>query len=336
MITSAQRAGAVRQLLSRAESVANRDVADLLGVSAATAQRVLRAMVDDDLLRVTGRGRSARYTLKPVRRRYPLPPAADESVIWDQVEEELERLTPLNKVERDVLRYAATEMINNAIDHSGGSRLQVSAHVSAGHVEVEIQDNDVGALKRARAGMPTLTPREVVLELEKGKLTTDPARHTGQGLFFTSKAVSRFKLESEGVAWIVDNALADSAIASSTLTQGTRITLTLVLGQTKPLKDTFDAWTDPETLRFHRTRTTVHLAQTGTTFVSRSEAKRVAARLEAFQEVIVDFDQVELVGQGFCDELFRVWATAHPRTTLLPVRMNDDVAFMVQRARTPG
>jgi hypothetical protein len=49
--------------------------------------------------------------------------------------------------------------------------------------------------------------------------------------------------------------------------------------------------------------------------------------------VTLDFSGVEVVGQSFCDELFRVFARAHPAIALEPVGMNEPVAFMVARAR---
>jgi len=39
------------------------------------------------------------------------------------------------------------------------------------------------------------------------------------------------------------------------------------------------------------------------------------------------------VGQGFCDEVFRVFAAAHPEVVLVPTGMNESVSFMVRRAR---
>mgnify|MGYP002813287972 FL=1 len=49
--------------------------------------------------------------------------------------------------------------------------------------------------------------------------------------------------------------------------------------------------------------------------------------------MVLDFSGVEVVGQGFCDEVFRVFAHRHPEVTLEPVGMNEAVAFMVARAQ---
>jgi hypothetical protein len=77
------------------------------------------------------------------------------------------------------------------------------------------------------------------------------------------------------------------------------------------LEDVFAAYTDPATLEFLRTRATIKLATLGVVLVSRSEAKRLVLRLTEFRHVTLDFSGVEVVGQGFCDEVFRV---LHART----------------------
>jgi hypothetical protein len=90
-------------------------------------------------------------------------------------------------------------------------------------------------------------------------IRSDPARHSGEGLFFSSKAVSRFRLESQKNAWIVDNVIGDSAIGPSTVSRGTSVRLEVVRGRTPCLVEVFAAYADPESLRFARTRATVKL-----------------------------------------------------------------------------
>ena len=85
-----------------------------------------------------------------------------------------------------------------------------------------------------------------------------------------------------------------------------------------------------------KTRTVVRLFAIGTEFVSRSQAKRLVHGLDKFREVVLDFKGVDLVGQGFADEVFRVWAREHPDVKLIPTDMNDAEAFMVERAIRKG
>ena len=64
--------------------------------------------------------------------------------------------------------------------------------------------------------------------------------------------------------------------------------------------------------------------------VSRSQARRVIQRFERFREVLLDFEGVESIGQGFADEIFRVFKNEHPAVTLTVVRAGSAVARMIQ------
>jgi hypothetical protein len=46
---------------------------------------------------------------------------------------------------------------------------------------------------------------------------------------------------------------------------------------------------------------------------------------------VLDFRGVESVGQGFVDEVFRVFATAHPEVRLVPANISPPVEFMITR-----
>jgi STAS-like domain of unknown function (DUF4325) len=102
----------------------------------------------------------------------------------------------------------------------------------------------------------------------------------------------------------------------------------------RKLAEVFAAFTDD--LEFAKTRVVIKLFAIGTRFVSRSEARRVALGLERFREVVLDYRGVEEVGQGFVDELYRVWAIAHPGIRLTSIGANRAVAFMLKRAGVAG
>ena len=231
---------------------------------------------------------------------------------------------------RKILGYAFTEMLNNAIDHSRGMSVAVSVRRAGNRLLTVIEDDGIGVFANLveQIGLPDAVA--AIQELSKGKLTTDPSRHTGQGIFFTSKVVDVFSLAANGIEWIVDNLRDDIAIARSDVSLGTRVTLNIDLGTDRNLAAVFDEFSSVDG-GFNRTRPVVKLFEIGTEFVSRSEAKRLAARLDQFAEVELDFEGVDGVGQGFVDELFRVWAAENPATTLIPIRMNAEVARAVGR-----
>jgi anti-sigma regulatory factor (Ser/Thr protein kinase) len=323
----------VRRLVDRRGEIQNRDVVRAFSVSPATAHRLLQALATGGILERRGKGRAARYRLRALRRRFRRA-GLDEHRAWEGLAGDVARIRPLTPEAGRSLAYAASEILNNAVDHSGGRSVEVAVDFERGGATVAtVRDDGIGVFRRVCEDFGYATPHDAIVQLEKGKLTSDPARHSGEGLFFSSKAVTRFRLESQGTAWVVDNQVRDSAIAPSDVRRGTRVRLEVLPGHTPRLEDVFAAYTDPKSLRFTRTRATIKLAGLGKTLVSRSEAKRLVARLSDFEHVTLDFSGVEVVGQGFCDEVFRVFARAHPKIAFEPTGMNDTVAFMVNRAR---
>jgi anti-sigma regulatory factor (Ser/Thr protein kinase) len=270
--------------------------------------------------------RSRRATLR-FERAYDLVGLAEDEV-WTHVRAALfPDDSPPNP--RRIAAYAFTEMLNNAIDHSGGTTATVIATRDAERVLFTVSDDGVGVFARLIERFGMADGLEAIQELHKGKLTTAPTAHTGEGIFFTSKLVDVFSLSANGLQWIVDNERDDVAVRDRATAPGTRVDFEIRLDTSRQAKDVFDAFAGDD--GFVRTRTTIRLFELGTEFVSRSEAKRVASRLEQFREVEVDFAGVDGVGQGFVDELFRVWAAEHPGTRLIPTRMNEEVRFMVER-----
>jgi anti-sigma regulatory factor (Ser/Thr protein kinase) len=285
----------------------------------------------------TVRSALARLAANPVVPRWEAPdwsatlPLAglQEDVVWRDVLVEAlqDRLT---QEARAIANYAFTEMLNNAIDHSGARTVDLALWIGKLEARFEIVDQGRGALPHLQERLGLMDVYDALGELTKGKTTTDPDRHTGEGIFFTSKAVDVFTLESGGLRWTVDNVRQDQAVGMSDISEGTRVRWELDPATTASLGDVFGQYTDAEH-RFSRTRTVVRLFGLGVRFVSRSEAKRLMRGLERFREVELDFSGVEEVGQGFVDEVFRVWPQQHRDTVVTPTGMTGPVEFMVRR-----
>jgi anti-sigma regulatory factor (Ser/Thr protein kinase) len=255
-----------------------------------------------------------------------------EDTVWRELVADLLQ-DRLSVEARSITNYAFTGMLNNAIDHSGATTASARVWIARFELRFEIRDHGRGALPHLQHELRLNDAFDALGELTKGKTTTDPERHTGEGIFFTSKAVDVFTLESAGLRWTVDNLRGDQAVGASGVEHGTRIRCELDPETTRSLADVFAAYTEDH--EFTRTRTTVRLFGYGVRFVSRSEAKRLMRGLERFTHVLVDFSGVEEVGQGFVDEVLRVWPGQHPGTRVEPVGMTGAVEFMVRRG-LPG
>jgi len=140
----------------------------------------LRRLIYEKSLTETGETRKRIYKLAPLlewRRVYKIVPELEEHVVWDTDISPVLGLVPENV--RDIWHYGFTEMLNNAKDHSEGTTISVRISKTAVATEMIISDDGIGIFKKIQQAFDLPDQRYAILELAKGKLTTDPARHTG-------------------------------------------------------------------------------------------------------------------------------------------------------------
>lgn len=97
----------------------------------------------------------------------------------------------------------------------------------------------------------------------------------------------------------------------------------------------FNQFSDPDIdPSFHKTMISVKLMQfEGQKLMSRSQARRLLARVDHFKEAVLDFEDVVIIGQAFADEIFRVFQNEHPEIKLIPVNMHPDVERMIRHVK---
>jgi anti-sigma regulatory factor (Ser/Thr protein kinase) len=304
------------------------------GLSRQVANGYLQGLVRDGLIEATGttRGRTYRLrTLEEAERTYPRD-GLDEDRVWRELIKPAMSELPDNV--RNVWHYGATEMINNAIDHSGSPSVRVQVRRNAFETEVTVVDEGEGIFLKIQRALALSDPRESILELAKGKLTTAPAHHTGEGIFFTSRVMDLFEIESHHLRFSHQPRTDDRIVEHTADTPGTRVRMRLANDSPRTMLEVFSQFTDgSDDPTFDRTVVPLRLAQhEGDRLVSRSQAKRVANRFERFKRVELDFSGIEEIGQAFADELFRVYAREHPDIRITPVNTVPAVAQMIRRA----
>jgi anti-sigma regulatory factor (Ser/Thr protein kinase) len=254
-----------------------------------------------------------------------------EDKIWrEHIRQHLEDVSS-NVLE--ICHYGFTEMVNNAIEHSAGSTLFITLERSPTKIELCIEDNGVGIFNKIQKQFNLDDPLHTILELAKGKLTTDPEHHSGEGIFFTSRMFDRFVILSghlffthneTGGDWILEN--------QEKNVRGTFITLVINPHSTRMTQQVFDAYTSEDDYGFSKTRVPVSLARYGDeNLISRSQAKRLLTRFERFKEIVLDFDRVDTIGQAFADEIFRVFQRQNPQVRLTPVNTSEQIQKMISR-----
>jgi anti-sigma regulatory factor (Ser/Thr protein kinase) len=276
---------------------------------------------------------SAAYTAQVdsiLRHHLSLALPFDEFRVWgQQIRPELER-GGVEKACLDVLEYVCTELLNNVVDHSGARKTEVAFDWNAASVVMRIDDDGTGAFEVVRQVHGLASLQDAALLLPKGKVTSDPQRHTGEGLFFSARACEWFFLQSGSIGlslrarggWIFESPNEEVS--------GTRVRAHLSRQQVPDLKMLFDEFCPQPELRF--TRTVVHvglLRHADGELVSRSQGKRLVLGLDKFLSVTFDFNGVQHMQQGFADEVFRVWKDAHPGIQIDVVNAAADVKRML-------
>jgi anti-sigma regulatory factor (Ser/Thr protein kinase) len=306
------------------------------GITRQAVNKHLQKLTAEHALAEAGKTRNRTYGLAPMlewRRAYKITPDLAEDVVWtNDIRMALDAL-PDNVM--NIWHHGFTEMFNNAIDHSGGSEIVVYLRKTATDSQIVITDDGVGIFKKIQTALNLLDERHAILELSKGKLTTDPKHHSGEGIFFTSRMFDSFEILSGGVYfshefgkpedWLLERANPES---------GTAVFMKLHNHTARTAKKVFDKYTSGDDFGFNKTVVPVKLAQYGNDkLISRSQAKRLLARIELFKTVMLNFDGVDSIGQAFADEIFRVFATQHPEVELLVMRANSEVKRMISRIR---
>lgn len=239
----------------------------------------------------------------------------------------------MNQNIRQICQYGFTEMVNNAIDHSGSKDLKINLSIDDCELRFDIVDTGVGIFVKVQKDLGLDDPKHSVLELVKGKFTSDPQKHSGEGIFFTSRIFDRFSIRSGQLLFL--GGLDEDRILEEpgeNEINGTTVTMMIRKDSSLLLADVFNEYADPDTrLGFHKTAVSLKLMECdGDLLMSRSQAKRLVARFDRFLEVILDFSGIDMVGQGFADELFRVFANAHPQVNLRPVNYGKNVENMIR------
>ncbi len=297
----------------------------------------LHRLISERALNESGQTRNRIYRIVPQiewDRVYDTATGLEEDVVWRN--DIVPVLTPMPGNISDIWHYGFTEMFNNAINHSGGSEIYVKLQKTAGYTKMSISDNGIGIFKKIQTELKLLDERHAIFELHKGKLTTDPKHHTGEGIFFTSRMFDEFDILSGGVYF--GHIFGDShdwIAERDRFKHGTSVWMKIDNHTSRTVAKVFDQFSSADDFGFNKTVVPVKLAQYGNEkLISRSQAKRLLARIELFKTVIFDFTDIESIGQAFADEIFRVFANQHQDIQLLVNDANLAVGRTIERAKS--
>lgn len=312
-----------------------RHYAERFGISRVSANKYIQKLETEGW--IARSGPSTHPVFSPGYKRrvsnvYPLS-GLEEDVAWEADFKPFSLLAPNV---HQIANHGFTEMMNNAVDHSGGKSVFAWMNQDENNLTIIISDDGIGIFAKITKALNLPDMRQSLFELSKGKLTTDPSKHTGEGVFFTSRMFDIYEISANGLKFNHSDDLPNDWLLEEKgiFEGGTTVHMRISLTSQRSVNDVFSQFTDaPEDFGFSKTVVPMKLARYGDEqLVSRSQAKRLIARFDRFRIVVLDFNGIQEIGQAFADELFRVYGTAHPEVELLPKNMTEQVQRMWLRS----
>lgn len=323
----------IQKFLSDHEKFTSSELVKELKISRQSVAKHLKKMVREGTISKAGSTRSAMYSSKPVQ---PTETSIvlvkkiknlQEDLVFEEINLRLGLRKKINANAFTISNFSFCEMLNNAIDHSQSDSVKILFSVNSDGLRFEIQDAGIGIFFNVQKKFALQSEHEALAHVMKGKQTTDPKKHSGQGIFFTSKIADQLQFQSHQIEITFDNLKKDVFVKQIRKITGTRVIFELSKNTKKKIKKLFDQYTNQD-YEFDKSRVTVHLSKEEE-FLSRSQARRLLIGLEKYKRIVFDFKGVNSIGQAFADEIFRVFQNLYPNIELAWINTNETVNFMI-------
>lgn len=335
------------KLIRQKGKITSGEITSFVGVSRQYVNMVISELIAEDHVIKIGGTRSAFYVTKEYVTKHPaVVPAVfkktyknqslEEHKVLLDIEAGFPKLMQLSENVRSIFTFAFSEMFNNAIEHSQSKVITVEVSVKGNELLFVVSDSGIGVFRNIMKKRKLETEIQAIQDLLKGKTTTMPKSHSGEGIFFTSKSGDLFILDSFGYRLDISTEKSDVSIHHvSFKKRGTKVVFSIRTDSDRHLNEVFKKYTNFATegdYGFDKTEIRVKLYTTGGIHISRSQARRILVGLEKFKIIVFDYEQVPMVGQAFADEVYRVFQKLHPHIRLENEHMNEGVQFMIERA----
>ncbi|MFH0797281.1 MAG: DUF4325 domain-containing protein [Candidatus Omnitrophota bacterium] len=318
-------------------TVSGGELSELLGISRQAINKHLKSLIQRGVVAKEGNTKGTIYRIagkiKPQRkfRKICVLKDLEEDRVFKEVELFLNLGGNLRENVLDIVNYVFTEILNNAIEHSKSEKCGVEVCLSEYQCRFTIRDYGIGIFHSIYTKFNLPDENSAMGELIKGKITTMREKHTGEGVFFSSKSGDSVLFRSHKINLGFDNMKQDVFVEEKKFINGTEVTFNISRSSRRRLAEIFKQYAPEEfDYGFEKTRVFVKLFQKD--YVSRSEAKRLLAGLDRFKEIVLDFKDVKSIGQGFADETFRVFRRQHPDIVIKTENLSPLISPVIKHA----
>lgn len=304
-----------------------------LSLSKNTVTKYINELIQSGQLLRTKTGRFPAYALPITEKTFSFQCAdtKSEEDVWRTI------LPFVEKQPREVaqiLDYSFLEICNNVLEHSEAKQFTVKVEKSFVKLRITIADDGIGIFTKIKNDLHLWDEAQAIIELSKGKFTSNPQSHSGEGIFFSSKLCDLFAIFSGNLSYSPQETIPADLVPPQPV-QGTTVVFTIYFNTQKKAQEIFAefAGSDVDEPQFKTIIQLRFMEQEGIALTSRSQARRLLNRLEKFTCAVFDFSGVHFIGQAFADEIFRVYPTKNPRTELQYINANADIENMIAHVR---
>ena len=183
----------IKNLLTNKKRITSAEITRHFGFTRQYANQVLRIMMNAGEIVKFGSTRGAFYTLPEfidelgpsvIKRRFKNEDVKEREV-FDSLVSAFPAFRAAPENIRSIVYYAFSKMLNNAIEHSKSKNIEAEIGNDGGLIRFAVNDFGIGVFRNVMHKRNLKSELEAMQDLLKGKVTTDPKAHTGEGIFFT-------------------------------------------------------------------------------------------------------------------------------------------------------
>ena len=316
-----------------------RSIGQNLDLSEASIRNYLQQLLSQNILFSKKKGKFLMYGLSlivEVEHSFDLKDTnLTEDYVWRTYLSD--SITKANKAAKEILDYAFSEMFNNVLSHANASKVTVKLIEDAMKTYIVVEDNGIGIFKKIKNDLSLQDEHQSLLELAKGKFTSNPKEHVGVGIFFSVRACDLFFIHSGSLTYSLNSNsdigkfIKTDKGAEDEHSAGTIALIGIRHNTTKSLKSVLDKYiASTENRSVSKTVVPVKLLRyKDEGIISRSQAKRLLTRLDQFKYIVLDFSGIDDIGQAFADEIFRVYVNSHPEIEISYIEANKSIKNMI-------
>ncbi len=328
----------ILNIIKKSNGISATSIGNMLGITRQAVHKHINKLINDNIVKKTGNTSATKYYISDKKNKYEKFVRTyenrnlDEDKIFNEsvLMANLKRCITNNTY--NIINYGFTELLNNAIDHSYSEKIDIKLLKENNHITFIIRDKGIGIFYSILKKFSLDSEEDALFELIKGKTTTMSSKHSGEGVFFTSKLCDNMIIKSHSIEMIYDNINNDIYFNKKKYLKGTFIEFRVKKSTNRNIKYIFDKYASSEyEYNFSKTKIDLNLLQEN--YISRSQAKRLLVGLDKFEEIILNFKKVRNVGQGFIDEIYRVFRNKHPNIKIDSINMNSIIKSMIRHIR---